>query len=153
VGLVRTAGRSVSGEIPELPVFEEPIEQVQVRVEAVIGRTDSIENDLEHHHPAVAGMLAKDAERRAAAKAQTHASAWDKPLYDTPIQERRMKLDSAILLTVARCSCRARPGGRLEMTDAAVVLFTLNVVAATPMVLAMNIFPTDQICMPASRIP
>ncbi len=95
------------GPIPPPPTFEEPIEQVRARVEAMVGRFAVVQRNLNNPHPAVGKLLAKDAERRAAAAARTYVSLWDAPLYDSPLQQRRLRLISCILATTARCGCRA----------------------------------------------
>jgi hypothetical protein len=103
------------GPIPPPPSFEEPIEQVRARVEATIGKTGAVQRVLEQLHPVVARLLREDHERRAKVAGQSYLGPWDKPLYDTPLQQRRLKLLSNILASLARCGCRADLGQRPEL--------------------------------------
>lgn len=67
-------------------------------------------------HPAVAKLLKRDDEKRERQKGQSYVSTWDAPLYDTPIQRRRLRLLSAIFLALAREGCRADTWGGIPTT-------------------------------------
>lgn len=102
----------ILGPIPPEPPFEEPLDDVQARIEAMIGKSAVIHRNLDQPHPAVGKLLANDAERRAKAAGRTYVSSWDAPLYDSPLQQRRLRLASSILATAARCGCRAETWGQ-----------------------------------------
>ncbi len=101
----------ILGPIPPLPVFEETIEAVRARVEAMIGKTAIVQRNLDHTPPAVAKLLRRDENRRRKqAELGYHSSYYD-PIYASPFQQRRLRLLSSILLTAARCGCTAESSG------------------------------------------
>ena len=100
--------------VPPTPSFDEFIGQVQARVEAAIGKTAVVQRDLVQPHPLVAKLLHEDEERRAKSFGQSYVPVWEKVLFDTPIQQRRLRLLSNILMTAARCGCRGDLGLRPE---------------------------------------
>lgn len=59
----------------------------------------------------MAKLLKRDDEKRERRKGLSYVSTWDAPLYDTPIQRRRLRLLSAIFLALAREGCRADTWG------------------------------------------
>lgn len=95
---------------PPEPSFEEPIEEVQRRVEAAIGKV-AVPKDLDNPHPVVAKLLRQDEDRRQKQRGFPYASSLYATLYDSPIQRRRLRLLSAILLAAARCGCKADTWG------------------------------------------
>jgi hypothetical protein len=103
------------GNVPPPPTFDEPIEDVRARVETMIGKAPVVARDLEQPHPVVTKLLRQDDERRAKAAGQSYVSSWERVLYDTPTQQRRLRLLSSILMTAARCGCRGELGMRPEM--------------------------------------
>ncbi len=102
------------GDVPPTPTFDEPIEQVRARIEAAIGKAAVVRRELGELHPLVAKLLREDDERRAKCTGQSFVAPWERVLYDTPIQRRRLRLVSGILTTAARCGCRGDLGLRPE---------------------------------------
>ena len=106
--------------VPPVPTFPETMEAVQTRLEATLPKVP-VPRDPGLPHPAVAKLLKRDDEKRERQKSLSYVSTWDAPLYDTPIQRRRLRLLSAIFLTLARKGCRADTWGirshawRIEM--------------------------------------
>ena len=80
LGLERTARREFPFEVPPTPSFDEPIGQVQARVEAAIGKTAVVQGDLAQPHPLVAKLLHQDEERRAKSFGPSYVPAWEKVL-------------------------------------------------------------------------
>ncbi len=103
------------GDIPPKPTFDEPIDEVRARIEAMVGKTAIVDRDLKQPHPVVATLLRKDDERRAKSAGQSYVASWERVLYDTPIQQRRLRLLSSILMIAGRCGCRGDLGMRPEM--------------------------------------
>ena len=101
-------------DVPPPRTFDEPIEDVRARVETVIGKAPVVARDLEQPHPVVAKLLRQDDERRAKAAGRSYVSSWEQVLYDTPIQQRRLRLLSSILMTAGRCGCRGELDVRPE---------------------------------------
>ncbi len=103
------------GAIPPAPYFVEPIEDVRARIEMMIGTKAIIQRDLDQPHPVVAKLLRQDDERRAKSAGRTYVASWERVLYETPLQQRRLRLVSNIMMAAARCDCRGDLGERPEM--------------------------------------
>ena len=86
------------------------MEVVRESLDAVLPKVP-VPRDLEVHHPAVAKLLKKDDGKRERQRGLSCVSSWDTPLYDTPIQKRRLRLLSAIFLALAKQGCRADTAG------------------------------------------
>jgi hypothetical protein len=82
---------------PPPPSFDEPIEAVRARVAK---RTDAVHvrKDLALAHPAIRKLLEKDEQLR---EKQSQYS-WYQPVFDTPVQKRRLRILNAIFLALAR---------------------------------------------------
>lgn len=93
--------------VPSAPVFNESLEAVRERVEAAVSRVP-VPKDLEAPHPVVAKLLAQDEVRRQRARDSGFVISWDMPLYESPMQRRRLRLLSAILTALDGQGCQAR---------------------------------------------
>lgn len=91
-------------------MFPETIEDVRQRLEAMLAKVP-VPRDLSLPHPAVAKLLKRDDEKRERQKGLSYISTWNTPLYDTPIQRRRLRLLSATFMTLAMEGCRADAWG------------------------------------------
>ncbi|WP_072377335.1 hypothetical protein [Hyphomicrobium sp. NDB2Meth4] len=85
---------------PPAPTFAEPIEAVRARVEK---RTDAVRvrKDFSIAHPAIRKLLEKDEKLRE----QQRQYAWYKPVFDTPLQRRRLRIWNALLLALSAQGC------------------------------------------------
>lgn len=81
---------------PPAPTFDEPVEVVRARVEK---RTDAVRarKDFSIAHPAIRKLLEKDEKLRE----QQRQYAWYKPVFDAPLQRRRLRILNAILLALS----------------------------------------------------
>lgn len=86
---------------PPEPRFDETLESVRARVEK---RTPAVKAapTLEIAHPAIRALLAKDDRRREKQRAAPYAWDWYAPIFDTPLQKRRLRILNAILLALAK---------------------------------------------------
>lgn len=86
---------------PPLPVFDEPIEAVRARVEK---RTPAIRVSpgFEPAHPDIRKLLEKDERKREKLRTSSYSWAWDTPVFDAPLQKRRLRILNAILLALAK---------------------------------------------------
>ncbi len=91
--------------IPEPPAFDEPIEDVQVRVIKRVGKVVRC-RDLASPYPVVRKLLDADGRRRE--QFQKHGYSWDKPIFDSPFEVRRLRVLNAIGLALPRI------GGKLD---------------------------------------
>lgn len=100
----------ILGPIPPAPAFAETMEDIRRRLDATLPKVP-VPRDSGLWHPAAAKLLKRDDEKRERQKTLSYVSTWDAPLYDAPIQRRRLRLLSAIFLTLARQGCRADTWG------------------------------------------
>ena len=86
---------------PPEPTFDESIESVRARVEK---RTRAVRSasSFDLAHPQIKALLDKDERRREKQRASSYAWAWDAPVFDTPLQKRRLRILNAILLALAQ---------------------------------------------------
>jgi DNA-binding transcriptional regulator YbjK len=82
---------------PPMPTFDEPLEQVRARVEK---RTETVRvrRDFGIAHPAIRKLLEKDEQLRA----KQHQFGWYEPVFDKPIERRRLRILNAILTALAK---------------------------------------------------
>lgn len=81
---------------PPVPTFDELIEAVRIRVEQ---RTAAVRfrRDLSIAYPAIRKLLEKDEQLRA----KQRQYSWHAPVFDTPLQKRRLRILNTILLAVS----------------------------------------------------
>ncbi|MGY8704599.1 hypothetical protein RAD16_02490 [Bradyrhizobium sp. 18BD] len=94
--------------LPDRPEFSEDIVLVRDRIRKVIG-TLKVGKMLTLKHPIVAKLLGQDEARREKQRTAAYTFSWDKPIFDTPFEQRRLRLLNALFLAVARC------GGKPEV--------------------------------------
>jgi hypothetical protein len=85
---------------PSLPV---EIQQLIEETRAAIGRVP-MTRDLSVPHPLIAKALAKDEERRQ--KMLKYGYSWDKPLLESPLEKRRLRLLQSLFLALEGQHCR-----------------------------------------------
>jgi hypothetical protein len=109
------------GPLPERPEFSEDIGLVRERIRKIIG-TVKVGKMLTLKHPAVSKLLAQDEARREKQKTSTYTFSWENPVFDSPFEQRRLRLLSALFLAVARC------GGKPEVRgqDAREITITVH---------------------------
>lgn len=96
------------GPLPDRPEFSEDIALVRERIRKAIG-TVKVGRVLTIKHPAMSKLLTQDEARRQKQKTATYVFSWEKPVFDSPFEQRRLRLLSALFLAVARC------GGKPEV--------------------------------------
>lgn len=96
------------GPLPDRPEFSEDIALVRDRSRKVIGAV-KVSKMQTLKHPVVSKLLGQDEARREKQKTATYTLSWEKPVFDTPFEQRRLRLLNALSLAVARC------GGKPEV--------------------------------------
>jgi hypothetical protein len=91
VGVSRWKGPEgeLAEPLPAPPTFLEPIEAVAERIKRRVGKI-ARSTDLKAPDPALRKLLEKDERRRV--KYQETRYVWDKPLFDSPFEVRRLRL-------------------------------------------------------------
>lgn len=90
---------------PVPPTFPESIESVRERVRPRVGKITAPKS-LNRAHHAVARLLADDDARREKLIGQSLVFDWDKPRFDSPLQQRRLRILSGIFAGLARFGCK-----------------------------------------------
>jgi len=92
-GYGRTSDEELATSNPEQPVFEDEMGNVRSRVKKLIKKIQ-VENNLERPHRLLRHYIEEDEERLQ--KFMKSGSSWDAPLFDDPIEQRRLKIISAL---------------------------------------------------------
>lgn len=88
-------------DIPPPPEFIEPFADLVARVNKLVDRVPQ-SRDLKSPHPAIAKLLADDAQRHEKWRQSSYPSSFDQPFYISPYEQRRLKLVDALFKATAR---------------------------------------------------
>ena len=98
---------------PQPPVFERDISEVEAEVRTGVGRV-TVPNSLSKAHHHIAKLLDADEQRRINAIGKPFV--WDKPLFDTPFERRRLRIINAIFTAVQRYGMKPTLSGKEART-------------------------------------
>lgn len=98
-------------EIPPLVDFQETQSALELRVRKLVGKV-TVPRDLSRAHHSIRKLLEKDDERRKAQEQSTYYSSFDSPLFDSPYEQRRLRLINAIIMNLGRNGVRANVTGK-----------------------------------------
>lgn len=101
----------ILGPVPDAPTFEEDIESVERKVRIALGKIRSVKT-LDHPHIAIRKLLKADDERRQKQLQSRYPMPWDGPIFETPFEQRRLRILSSILMAVAKAGARPAIRGR-----------------------------------------
>jgi hypothetical protein len=87
--------------IPVRPAFPNDLEEIAQRVRKTVGRV-TVSRVNERFHPLIASLLEDDEKRRVAYEGAKYKSFVDKPLFDTPLEQRRLRLLNALFVAFTR---------------------------------------------------
>ncbi len=99
------------GPIPPPPEFAESIEAVRERIAKVVGKV-TVPRDLAIWHPAIGRLLKEDDKRREKQAASRYPMSWDNPLFDVPIERRRLRILNTLFLATAKMNGKPTINGR-----------------------------------------
>ncbi len=88
--------------LPIPPSFNTPIEDVRARIAKKIGRV-AVPHGKHAWHHVLQRLFSADDKRRAKIAESKWAYSWDKPLFDNPFEQRRLRILNALFLGVAKC--------------------------------------------------
>jgi hypothetical protein len=94
---------------PVMPVFPDDMAEIHARVTALVGKI-AVSNRLDKAHPAVTRLLEADAVRAKAAGASPFS--WDKPLFESSFEKRRLRILNALMLALQRAGARPSLNGK-----------------------------------------
>ncbi|MFV0294930.1 MAG: hypothetical protein ACK5JT_02285 [Hyphomicrobiaceae bacterium] len=106
--------------LPPQPTFDIPIEEVRSSVAKKIGRVVVPRGKHTWHH-IIQRLLTADDKRREKFAESRWAYSWDKPLFDNPFEQRRLRVMNALFLGVAKC------GGKPSIHGKEAIEFSLTV--------------------------
>lgn len=86
------------------PFFDEPVEAVRARAEALLSRC-RVPRGLQAPHRLVAGLLDEDAELRKSI--ETHKTTWRRPRFDSPLASRRLRIVNALFIAMEHVGSQA----------------------------------------------
>jgi hypothetical protein len=115
----------IFGSLPEPPSFPEDIALVRDRVRKIIGKV-SVGKVMTVRHPAVARLIAEDYYCRQTPATATYTFSWEAPVFDAPVEQRRLRFLNALFLAVARCGGKPEVRGR-EAREISIVIHQTGV--------------------------
>lgn len=95
--------------LPPAPVFDETVDAVRARADALLARCH-VPRSLRQPHWMIAALLTDDAERRKAL--ETDRYAWPKPEFDTPQALHRVRIVNALFMVMAHAGAVASIGSK-----------------------------------------
>jgi len=95
------AARLLAEPIPSGPTFSEGLPQVAERVRQMMGRV-AAPRTFDRSHPLVARLLDEDDRRRERQAKASFPFAWDAPLFDSPMERRRLRIVNGLFLALQR---------------------------------------------------
>jgi hypothetical protein len=111
------------GPLPPPPEFIESLEHVRESIKKAVGKI-SVPREVRIWHPAIDRLLKDDDRRREAQRSDSYS--WDKPLFDSPLERRRLRLLNGLFFGVARMNGKPRINGR-EGRDIYLSVYTQGV--------------------------
>ena len=96
---------------PVPPRFEEDIAEVTERVRSRVGRVKAPKT-LDEPHRLVARLLQEDEARREKQRKSSYPSSWDAPLFESPFEQRRLRILHALFYALERLGAKPCVSGR-----------------------------------------
>jgi hypothetical protein len=112
------AQETLDGPEPVEPSFPDDMLEILAKVQNLVGKV-TVPRQLDKPHPAITKLLDADAARARALMASTYS--WDKPLFETPFEKRRLRILNALLLSLQRAGAKPSLSGK-EGRDIAVAV-------------------------------
>ena len=103
-------GSLADQELPPPPSFEEDIGEVAKRVRKMVGKV-TVPKTLAKTHPSIERLLEEDERRREKQAALENAWSWERPLFDSALERRRLRILNAIFLASVQCGMRPSMSG------------------------------------------
>lgn len=119
---------------PSPPIFDEPLELLIKRIRQQVGKVTAPKS-LAKPHKLIGKLLDEDKHRLEKQRNADYHMSWNDPVFDSPIQRRRLRILSALLTRLERCHTKPSVRGEVASElDVRVgqqrVGFTLDVVSA-----------------------
>jgi hypothetical protein len=92
----------LNSPIPPVPEFEEELQAVRARAEQMVSKV-KLPKTLQNPHRFVAKLLVQDDERQKKKLESRYPSIFDDPWFDSPFEQRRLKIISALYTALENC--------------------------------------------------
>ena len=119
---------------PSPPMFDESLESLIKRVRQQVGKVTAPKS-LAKSHKLIDKLLDEDERRREKQRNSSYPMSWNDPVFDSPIQRRRLRILSALFTRLEQC--HTKPSVRGEVASELSVRvgqqhvgFTLDLVSA-----------------------
>jgi hypothetical protein len=110
----------ILGPLPDPPTFDESIESVRERARKMI-RKATVPRDFSRAHSPISAILREDERRREKQRSSPFTHGWDKPLIDSPLARRRLRILNGLFLATARAGGQGHIGGD-ELDDVSITV-------------------------------
>jgi len=99
------------GPLPPPPEFPIPIETVREQIAKAIGGV-RVPREVMAWHPAIERLLKEDEKRREKQATDPYPFSWDKPLFDTPFERRRLRILNSLFVAIGSFNAKPSPSER-----------------------------------------
>jgi hypothetical protein len=89
------------------PEFSEPIEAVRTGILESLGHV-SIPHKVPTWHPAIERLLKEDEKRREKQLTGRYVMSWEKPVFDSPFERRRLRILNSLFFAVQKMTADLR---------------------------------------------
>ncbi len=103
---------------PLQPIFPDDMPEILAKAHVLVGKV-TVPKQLDKTHPAIGKLLEADAVRIKALSASTYS--WDKPLFESAFEKRRLRVLNALFLSFQRAGAKPSLSGK-EGRDLGVVV-------------------------------
>jgi hypothetical protein len=101
----------ILGFVGAPPQFAESIETVRARVAETVGHV-AVPHKVRNWHPTIDRLLKEDEKRRETQLTDPYPMSWNKPVFDTPFERRRLRVLNSLFLAVAKLNGKSAVHGR-----------------------------------------
>jgi len=87
--------------LPSPPAFPEPLDEVRKRIAEVVGEV-VVPRKVQIWHPTIDQLLKEDERRREQQRLADYPTSWNHPLFDSPLERRRLRILNSLFFAVAK---------------------------------------------------
>jgi hypothetical protein len=98
-------------DTPKTPEFPEPLASVREIIAKAIGHV-SVPSKVTNWHPAINRLLVEDEKRRQEQLHDPYPYSWNAPLFDSPLERRRLRILNALFFATAKLKGKPAITGR-----------------------------------------
>lgn len=103
--------QEILGFVGAPPQFAEPIETVRARIAETVGHV-AVPHKVRNWHPSIDRLLKEDEKRCEKQLTDPYLRSWDKPMFDTPFERRRLRVLNCLFLAAGKLNGKSAVYGR-----------------------------------------